>query len=327
MPGAPRATLVLSALEERPTRVGVTLGPTLLSVLETTAGGHTPDAWCRLVRSALDPHDFAVLAPTVTPVRRYVPECVLPFSGDPPMTAQEEIDRVASTTPDELFGQLCREGPGVTGLWRDVASDPKRWLRRYVSVLARSFAAIEKEWIAAAPQFEREMERVGTAVVRGTVQELISGISPSHAIRNGTLDFPRANGCAESLQLRLPPAGLTLLPRLVGPPYRLLRRFDGDTFTHLDYLAPRATPAGDRPIHAASLEALIGSQRALLLRHLDGREHMRAIAHRLQTVPSAATHHVAALAAAGLVSRERRGRHIFVFRTARGTDVLRLYER
>ena len=43
-------------------------------------------------------------------------------------------------------------------------------------------------------------------------------------------------------------------------------------------------------------------------------------------MPSAATHHVSALEAAGLVRRERRGRHVVVRRTARGEALLALYE-
>jgi DNA-binding MarR family transcriptional regulator len=42
-------------------------------------------------------------------------------------------------------------------------------------------------------------------------------------------------------------------------------------------------------------------------------------------VPSAATHHVTALEAAGLVTRERSGRHVLVRRTARGDALLELY--
>jgi len=43
-------------------------------------------------------------------------------------------------------------------------------------------------------------------------------------------------------------------------------------------------------------------------------------------VPSAATHHVNALQAAGLVERHRRGRNVLVDRTARGEALLELYD-
>jgi DNA-binding MarR family transcriptional regulator len=50
------------------------------------------------------------------------------------------------------------------------------------------------------------------------------------------------------------------------------------------------------------------------------------LAKALIAVPSAATHHVGALEAAGLVSRERAGRRVIVHRTARGTRLLALYD-
>jgi len=43
-------------------------------------------------------------------------------------------------------------------------------------------------------------------------------------------------------------------------------------------------------------------------------------------VPSAATHHVSALAAAGLVLRDRSDRSLLVRRTARGDALVALYD-
>jgi DNA-binding MarR family transcriptional regulator len=43
-------------------------------------------------------------------------------------------------------------------------------------------------------------------------------------------------------------------------------------------------------------------------------------------VPSAATHHVNALEAAGLVVRDRHGRNVLVRHSARGRALLDLYE-
>ena len=50
------------------------------------------------------------------------------------------------------------------------------------------------------------------------------------------------------------------------------------------------------------------------------------LAQLLLAVPSAATHHVGALEAAGLVVREREGRRVTVHRTARGSRLVALYE-
>ena len=75
----------------------------------------------------------------------------------------------------------------------------------------------------------------------------------------------------------------------------------------------------------ARLDALVGAQRALLLHELERPRTVGELATALFAVPSAATHHVDALEAAGLVVRERRGRSVFVHRTVRGARLVGLY--
>lgn len=76
---------------------------------------------------------------------------------------------------------------------------------------------------------------------------------------------------------------------------------------------------------ADALEALLGWQRAQVLRGLDAEQRPAEVAQALRMVPSGATHHLTRLEASGLVVRERRGRHVVVKRTARGTALLDLY--
>jgi len=82
---------------------------------------------------------------------------------------------------------------------------------------------------------------------------------------------------------------------------------------------------GQRP--PASLKALLGPQRAAALVLLDAPTTAGRLAEALHTVPAGATHHLRELEAAGLVTRERRGRYVIVQRTARGTELLELYDR
>jgi DNA-binding transcriptional ArsR family regulator len=74
-----------------------------------------------------------------------------------------------------------------------------------------------------------------------------------------------------------------------------------------------------------SLEALLGVPRAVLLQRLDAPATAGDLAAALHAVPSAATHHIAALERAGLARRERSGRQVLVWRTKRGTALLELY--
>jgi DNA-binding MarR family transcriptional regulator len=72
-------------------------------------------------------------------------------------------------------------------------------------------------------------------------------------------------------------------------------------------------------------EALLGWQRARILRGLDAAQRPGQIADALRMVAAGATHHLIRLEAADLVVRKRRGRHVVVERTARGTALLDLY--
>jgi DNA-binding MarR family transcriptional regulator len=74
-----------------------------------------------------------------------------------------------------------------------------------------------------------------------------------------------------------------------------------------------------------ALAALLGWQRARILKRLDVAQRPGQIAEALRMVPAGATHHLSRLEAAGLVIRKRRGRHVAVERTARGTALLELY--
>ncbi len=77
---------------------------------------------------------------------------------------------------------------------------------------------------------------------------------------------------------------------------------------------------------ARHLEALVGRQRARLLLALDKPRTIGELAETLIAVPSAATHHVDALQAAGMVRRQRCGRCVLVYRTPRGTQLVGLYD-
>jgi DNA-binding transcriptional ArsR family regulator len=76
----------------------------------------------------------------------------------------------------------------------------------------------------------------------------------------------------------------------------------------------------------AALVTLLGTQRALILQRLGHPLTAGELAEALAAGPSTASYHLSALERAGLVDRERRGRHILVRRTARGTQLLDLYE-
>lgn len=85
-------------------------------------------------------------------------------------------------------------------------------------------------------------------------------------------------------------------------------------------------PASSAPVaDAEGLEALLTPVRATVLRALTGAWSMSQIAGSAAIGASAATYHVDAQVAAGLVTRRREGRRTLVRRTPRGDGLIELY--
>jgi DNA-binding transcriptional ArsR family regulator len=78
---------------------------------------------------------------------------------------------------------------------------------------------------------------------------------------------------------------------------------------------------------AAGLEALLGEPRAGLLRRLDRPVTAGMLAEALMYGPSGISHHLLTLEWAGLLERQRSGRHILVHRTTLGSALIDLYDR
>jgi DNA-binding transcriptional ArsR family regulator len=121
---------------------------------------------------------------------------------------------------------------------------------------------------------------------------------------------------------------LTIAPVLGGPGCSLLMFPEEGLLSQVLYPLPGVLRMldGDVQAPASALEALLGSQRAAILRMLDRPCPAGDVARRLTMTPGGVTHHLKALEASGLIVRERDARNVLVHRTARGTLLLGLYE-
>jgi DNA-binding transcriptional ArsR family regulator len=304
-------------LEQRPVRIQVLAFATLRAVLLGLAGHeqHAPRALLRAARSAIDRRDLGVIT-LVFRRRVEVPDCLAYSPTWGTVSPREELERIHAVPPAQLVAELDVIEPACDrAAWRGVRATPAAFLRGYQQALTRVWTAIEPFWVSASGGLDREVARASAAIAHGSVGELLAMSQPA---------LPAPNDGA--LRLRLDERGLVLIPQLAGSARSDLRRRDGDVLTHMAY----ALPGADRLVHESappeSLEALLGSQRTAILRHLDNECTVGALAELLLAVASAATHHVALLESAGLVARERHGRHVLVRRTARGTALLALYE-
>lgn len=319
----------LRDVDHRPIRVASSPMPSLLAMAGEALGTMTrgaPRAWRLAARAALDTRDRAVLETVFATPNVLVPDCISPwyetqsngFHGDGP-------EAIASTPGDVLLEQIVAEqGPDLPRSWRPVEQAPERWLQAYARAMARLSNALKPVWKAAAPLAEHEFDRIGSSAARGTVRELLVGLHPLARLRGDWLVLERPG--SRPAYWRIPESGLTLVPMLGGSD-ALATRHCGDAVTHIGYPMPGRQRLLDAALPPSSdLEALLGRPRATILQRLDHPSSVGRLATALHAVPSAATHHVTALEAAGLVARERQGQRVVVRRTARGTAVLALYD-
>jgi DNA-binding transcriptional ArsR family regulator len=236
----------------------------------------------------------------------------------------QELDRIAELPLEVLLEDIAFAcGSSPSGPWGVVARQPQRWLPRYATALRKAWSGVRGLWADAAGVFDREVRRVGVACANGATAELLADIHPRAHIADGKWMLADP----ELRTLRVPERGLTLIPILGGYHSAGAALHEDGTLDWIVHpLAEATTIGGQTPPPAARLEALLGPQRASVLRALDNPRSVGRLATTLMAVPSAATHHVGALEAAGLVERERQGRSVIVHRTARGTQLMGLYD-
>jgi DNA-binding transcriptional ArsR family regulator len=305
-------------------QVHMSLAPhlTVTSLLIEALGNDkgSPAWWYKPVRRALLPADVALLGPVLgDPNSRYIPDCLLPPLESFAPSFDDDLERVLSTPSDQLRADIAAAGL-LGSAWSAAASKPRRWLGAYASCLRRAWTAVEPLWEQARPLLDREVERVGSALARGTLDVLFSQLSPRLAVVD---DLWFLEGHPGPISFG---KGLVLAP-LIGGPRALFAGPNQDMYDFC-YPLPGAGRLGDRHNGSAngdSLEALLGEARAGLLRRLDRVTTAGSLAESMLYVPSAISHHLAALERAGLVRREREGRNVLVHRTPRGSAVMHLY--
>jgi len=316
----------LSQFTQRQVRV-VSAPLATVTELVFEALGHpmgSPAGWTGEVLSVLEPCDMAYLGPVFgAAAPAFIPECLIPPADGSASGFDDELDRMAHKASQGLQAELHTEGLTRAGPWAAVAQHPQRWLDGYLTALGRVWQAIEPRWIRAGPLLEREAERVGTSLARGGFTYLMAGLSPRGRVDHDRWYIRDGDETAATIS-----PGLVLLPMLIGPDARLVHE-DDDAVVQVSYPLPgiRRLITDTRPNnHPDPLSALLGAPRADILRRIDQPTTAGQLAADMVFTPSAITHHLDALERAQLTIRERHGRHIIVHRTARGTELLNLYE-
>jgi DNA-binding transcriptional ArsR family regulator len=308
-----------------PFRVAVTPLPSLnFAVRDAIGAGRsaTPEAWCNAIRRHLHRQDYETLAPFLTPGPTLVPDPLVGLSEPPGQSFKEGVEQMMATSVDSLAEEIesCAAASG-NGAWGEARRDPDRWLRRYVASLLHAWKGFGPLWRHARPVLDREVERVGLATALDAQLELLDGL-----LTSGGVDDSR--WCIRCKfyegRFQFPDRGVVLMPLVAGERSSIFVHKE-DAVESLSY--PVRSLLGLEPVEVppASLEGLLGTPRTRILRALARPTTIGRLAETLHAVPSAATHHVRALEEAGLVVRDRRGRHVLVQRTDRGEALLEIY--
>ena len=307
-------------LEARPLRVAAAPVHSLLMALRDAAGAEraaTPETWRRVIRARLSPGDYAVLAPLSTPRPTMLPSALVPFPGPAEQTIKESLEQLIASE-DVLAAEIedCRLSGA--GDWSQAARDPHRWVRGLALALSRAWAGFLPIWGLRQEQLAAELDRVESAAQRGAHLQVLGDLIPCGHARDDrwVLEWP-GDG---DMQLDVPDEGVVIVPLVAGSRASIVD-VDGATLRLVGYPLRADAHAGE-----PTLESLLGTSRAKILSELDEPATNNRLASVLQTVPSAATHHVSALAAAGLVVRDRSNGRLLVRRTSRGDALIALYE-
>jgi DNA-binding transcriptional ArsR family regulator len=308
-------------LVARPLRIAAAPVHSLLMATRDAAGAEragTPEAWRRVIRAHLTRRDYEVLAPLATSRPTLVPSALVPLPEPPAQTLKDGLEQLVAAE-DALSGEIheCMEAGGA-GDWREPARDPRRWIRGLALAMTRAWAGFRPIWQDRQEQMAPEIERVTAAAQRSAHLHVLGDLLPCGHVRDDrwVVEWPGA----QDVRLDVPADGLTLIPLVAGTRASIVD-VDGPVIRLIGYPL-RARPHDPEP----TLEALLGIPRARILRELHEPATNNQLAGALQTVPSAATHHVTALAAAGLVVRDRSNGSLLVRRTARGDALIALYD-
>jgi hypothetical protein len=286
------------------------------SPADSPAGGmlHT-------IRKALPYGAGFALAPIAAAVRagEELVESFMPIPPQADLPVEAQIARMRNAPDELLLNELRRiYGDALPRAWRPAADRPRTWFNSLALGTAHAHAAIAAIWDAASPAIDYEIQRVGTALVRGGHDVLLNSLHPRLHFRDGLLTFDARCGSVTALHRR----PLVLVP-LVGPPNYVWANFEQQAeLAYVGYPVPglSASPLNGRNSDALAL--LIGPLRAQALRQLSHPMTAGALASALNCAATTAAYHYKQLESAQLIVRERRGQSVWISRTPRGHELI-----
>jgi DNA-binding transcriptional ArsR family regulator len=286
-----------------------------------------PDLWRKAIGARVSRLGHQAVRPLAAPGAAAGPDCLvprLPSEGDASM--HDQLAALRDMPPDRLVRDLEQAfGTGPLPVqWRSAAERPRQWLHGYAGAVADVWSIAEPLWKRARALLDREIARVGVATVRGGPELVLGALSDRIACTERGLRINGLDGGRHDLGGRR----IVLVPMLAGKD-AVIAGLDGPDAVWIAYPVPGAQTLWSRPAAPAhdELSALMGPVRADLLCAIGRPMTMSMLAADMKITPSSITYHCDRLRDARLITKERRGREVWVGRTRRAEELLELYHR
>ncbi|MEU1598042.1 winged helix-turn-helix domain-containing protein [Streptomyces sp. NPDC005708] len=287
--------------------------------------GSDADPWVTRARRVLRRAGLPLLSELALDGGGYVPDFLSPHPSGPAPTVEEELERVRSTPPERVVGELeaLRDGRPRSGLaGSELPPEVRRAMARGGGYVARQAAeelrrywdlAFAPHWEDAKAALESEVDRCAGVLARRGAARLFNSLHPGIRWADGTLRIDSRFTVGLAVPL------VVVVPSLVaaGPGVSVDPVRDGQRPPMVAY------PARDRPTapttSSAELARLLGPTRAGLLAALARPASTAQLAARHFLSPATVSYHLGVLHRAGLVARARSGRAVLYRRTPEGS--------
>ncbi len=314
---------VIERLDRVPVTVTMVPGLSMLALICDALAGRdrgAPERWRQLVRSAAVAPDEMVVDSLAAPGYNIFPDVAFPGDFSRDLDVATQLEMLRDLPPDALQIELDSITDGrPPPHWQPAMKDPRRWLRGFADLIEQAWSAMQPEWQQTRALFDREVERIAVAGARGALDVVLNDLHAECTFREGALSVPDYGPDEFSIGSR----GLVLIPMLAGPD-ALIVRLDGPAAVWIGYSPPHLTVPRPKDTEE-QLQFLFGDARATILASVDQPMSMGVLARRIKCHPSVITYHCKRLESAGLVTRRRDGREIYVHLTKRGTALLDLF--
>jgi len=285
---------------------------TSLRVLRNSepAALHLP--WVREAMPVAAGLDLALVF-ALTPPEGYIPDFITPPPPDPVPALDDELDRMAATTPEQVRAELRilfrgRELPPAAAA---LAADPADGLPELAATLRRYWdMTLRPYWPRIRALLEADLTHRAGRMTDGGPSRLFADLHDGVRWAGDRLEVPTLYDGTVPLRgegLLLIPSAFTWRPfAITEPPWQSTLVYPA---RGVALLWERGEAAPD------ALAAVLGRARAELLSALEAPASTTELAGRLGRSAGGISEHLTALRDAGLVSAARQGRSVLYVRT------------